>query len=110
MRSGKAVPARHYELCGVQRERAGHIANALGDLGERIGFTGQDGSPQVFGLVAELLETRLIGKAGHGAPFAMPAVRVVRPKGGKAAICSLRCQAGSALPADRRPPAGLGSA
>ena len=67
--AGKAVPACHYELRGVQRERAGHIAHALGDLGERIGFTGQDGSLQVFGLVAELLETRLTGKAGHGGSF-----------------------------------------
>ena len=53
----------------MQRKRTGRIGEALGDLGERVGLACEDGSPEVFGLVAELLETRLIGKAGHGGSF-----------------------------------------
>jgi hypothetical protein len=54
------------------------------DLGEGHRITGPHGSPQILGLLAELLETGLLRERDgrHCDSFRAPAVRVARPKGG----------------------------
>jgi hypothetical protein len=99
--AGEAVPARHDQLCGVRRERGGHVGKVLGDLGQRVGSAREDGPPQVLGLVAKLLEAGFVGQGDdrHGDSFRMPAVRVAGAIRSVWRPCSLQSQAGSALPA-----------
>jgi hypothetical protein len=71
----------------------------LGDLGECRRIADPDASAQVFRLLAELGEAGLFSRACG------PRRKAERRDGGQ--LGELRSQAGSALSADRRPPAGL---
>ena len=110
--AGEAVAPGRDQLGGAEREgRRGRAARVMpGDPGQRGRVAGGHGPLQVPGLVTELLEAGLVGQGNgrHRDSFRVPAVRGARPKGGRTASQSraLR-QVGSALPADRRPPAGL---